>query len=59
MYKRQDLMNADTLIEYLVEEKGYTKISMVNVNTEGGQSAGDRVEEVLADKDVYKRQSSG
>lgn len=45
-----DLMNADTLIEYLVEEKGYTKISMVNVNTEGGQSAGDRVEEVLADK---------
>ena len=45
-----DLMNADTLLEYLVEEKGYTKISMVNVNTEGGQSAGDRVEEVLTDK---------
>lgn len=45
-----DLMNADTLCQYLVEEKGFEHISMVNVNTEGGQSAGDRVEQVLDEK---------
>lgn len=45
-----DLMNADTLCKYLVEEKGFSKISCVNVNTEGGQSAGDRVEKVLKEQ---------
>lgn len=45
-----DLTNADTLCEYLVEVQGYEKIAMVNVNTEGGQSAGDRVEETLKNK---------
>lgn len=42
-----DLSQADTLIEYLVKEKNFSKIGLIHVNTEGGMSAADRIEEVL------------
>lgn len=45
-----DLIQADTLLQYLVEEKGYKKIGLIHVNTEGGTSAANRIEETLKDK---------
>lgn len=45
-----DLIQADTLLQYLVEEKGYKKIGLIHINTEGGTSAANRIEETLKDK---------
>lgn len=45
-----DLIQADTLLEYLVEEKGFSTIGLVHVNTEGGMSAADRIEVTLKEK---------
>ncbi|MCB7320353.1 ABC transporter substrate-binding protein [Lacrimispora sp. 210928-DFI.3.58] len=45
-----DLVQAETLLKYLVEEKGYTKLSMIHINTEGGTSAADHIEKVLKEK---------
>lgn len=45
-----DLIQADTLLQYLVEEKGFSKIGLVHINTEGGMSAADRIETTLKDK---------
>lgn len=45
-----DLIQADTLLEYLVEEKGYKKLGLIHVNTEGGTSAADRIEQTMKDK---------
>lgn len=44
-----DLMQSEALLKYLVEVRGIKSISLVNVNTEGGQSAGDHIEKVLKD----------
>lgn len=46
-----DLIQADTLLKYLVEEKEFSKIAILNVNTEGGMSAATRIEDTL--KKVY------
>lgn len=45
-----DLIQADTLLAYLVEEKGFSKIGIANVNTEGGMSAANRIVATLKDK---------
>lgn len=44
-----DLIQADTLTEFLVKEKGFSKIGLVHVNTEGGMSAADRIERTLTE----------
>jgi branched-chain amino acid transport system substrate-binding protein len=46
-----DFVLADTLLQYLVKEKGFSKIAVLNVNTEGGMSAAARIEETL--KNTY------
>lgn len=45
-----DLIQADTLLQYLVEEKGFSNIGLIHINTEGGMSAADRIEETLKSK---------
>ena len=45
-----DLFQADTLLEYLVEERGLQRFGLIHINTEGGMSAADRVEETLQKK---------
>ncbi len=45
-----DLIQAETLLQYLVEEKGYKKIGLIHINTEGGTSAADHIEKVLKEK---------
>lgn len=42
-----DLDQADTLLEYLINDKGFSKIGLIHVNTEGGMSAADRIEETI------------
>lgn len=44
-----DYAGADTLMEYLVQEKGFEKIAIIHVNTEGGVSGANRAEEKLAE----------
>ena len=45
-----DLIQAETLLQYLVEEKGYDKLGMIHINTEGGSSAADHIEKVMKEK---------
>lgn len=45
-----DLIQADTLLAYLIEEKGFSKIGMAHINTEGGMSAATRIAETLKTK---------
>lgn len=45
-----DLIQAETLLQYLVEEKGYKKLGLIHVNTEGGTSAADHIEKVMKEK---------
>jgi len=45
-----DLIQAETLLQYLVEEKGYKKIGLIHINTEGGTSAGDHIEKIMKEK---------
>lgn len=44
-----DITQADTLVDYLVSN-GSKNISLINVNTEGGMSAADEIENVLRDE---------
>lgn len=44
-----DITQADTLVNYLVSN-GSKNISLINVNTEGGMSAADEIENVLRDE---------
>ena len=45
-----DLIQAETLLQYLVEEKGYERLGMIHINTEGGSSAADHIEKVMKEK---------
>lgn len=45
-----DLVQGDTLVDYLVGNKGLKKISLVNINTEGGITAATEIERYLKDK---------
>lgn len=45
-----DLIQAETLLQYLIEEKGYERLGMIHVNTEGGTSAADHIEKVMKEK---------
>jgi branched-chain amino acid transport system substrate-binding protein len=45
-----DLFQADTLLEYLVEVKKFDKFGLIHINTEGGMSAANRIEETLQKK---------
>lgn len=45
-----DLIQAETLVQYLVEERGLEKIGLIHINTEGGTSAADQIEKVLKEK---------
>jgi ABC-type branched-subunit amino acid transport system substrate-binding protein len=45
-----DLFQADTLLQYLIEEKKFDKIGLIHINTEGGMSAANRIEETLQNK---------
>jgi ABC-type branched-subunit amino acid transport system substrate-binding protein len=45
-----DLFQADTLLEYLVEVKKFDKFGLIHINTEGGMSAANRIEETLQNK---------
>lgn len=45
-----DLIQAETLLQYLVEEKGYERLGMIHINTEGGSSAADHIEKVMQEK---------
>ena len=46
-----DLVQGDTLIDYLVGYLGYKKISLININTEGGMTAAKEIERYL--KEAY------
>lgn len=45
-----DLIQAETLLKYLVEEKGYKKLGLIHINTEGGTSAADHIEKVMKEQ---------
>lgn len=45
-----DLVQGDTLVDYLVGYLGYQKISLVNINTEGGITAAKEIERYLKDE---------
>ena len=45
-----DITQADTLIDYLVGAQGKQKISLINVNTEGGMTAAEEIERYLKEK---------
>jgi branched-chain amino acid transport system substrate-binding protein len=42
-----DLDQADTLINFLINEKQLDRIGLIHVNTEGGMSAANRIEDTL------------
>lgn len=46
-----DLVQGDTLIDYLVGYLGYKNISLININTEGGMTAAKEIERYL--KEAY------
>ena len=45
-----DITQADTLIDYLVGSQGKQKISLINVNTEGGMTAAEEIERYLKEE---------
>lgn len=45
-----DLQQAQALIDYLVGELKYEKISLININTEGGMTAAKEIERYLDEK---------
>jgi branched-chain amino acid transport system substrate-binding protein len=45
-----DLDQADTLVDFLINEKKLDRIGLIHVNTEGGMSAANRIEETLKSK---------
>lgn len=42
-----DLSQADTLLSYLINEKKFSKLGLIHINTEGGMSAANRIQETL------------